>query len=119
VVASTDLTAVIETIEARVAEPVSLGVARIESDGRVIVSKLLLSDDAADAFREHCRAALQAIESGTPRSYSSGAELANDEFFVVDDAETLAELAIFGDLRSSIETMPVIKPADLDHTIQL
>jgi Domain of unknown function (DUF4868) len=115
----TDLTEAIEVIAARIAEPVSLGVARIDADGRVVGSKLLLSDDAADAFREHCRAALQAIEAGSPRSYSSGSELANDEFFVIDDAETLAELAVIGDLRSSIETMPVIRPADLDHTIQL
>jgi hypothetical protein len=119
---STDVTGLAEilaTIEARIAEPVSLGVARIETDGRIVGSKLLLGDDAGDAFREHCRAALQSIASGTSRLYSSGAELANDEFFVIDDTETLAELAVIGDLRSSIETMPVIKPADLDHTIQL
>ena len=117
-VAST-LTVAVEAIESRIAEPVSLGVAHIDGDGRVVGSKLLLSDDAADAFRDHCRATIHTIEAGTPRSYSSGAELANDEFFVIDDAETLAELAVIGDLRSSIETMPVIKPADLDHTIQL
>jgi hypothetical protein len=108
----------VPAIEARIAEPVSLGVARVGADGHVTGSKLNLGDDAADAFREHCRAALDAIRSGTPRSYSSGAELANDEFFVIDDLETLDELAVIGDLRSSIETMPVIKPVDLDLTVQ-
>ena len=117
--ALTDLTDAVELIATRIAQPVSLGVARIETDGRVVGSKLLLSDDAADAFRDHCRSTLHTIETGTARSYSSGAELADGEFFVIDDAETLAELAVIGDLRSSIETMPVIRPADLDHTIQL
>ena len=80
----------------------------------------VLSDDAADAFREHCRGRPRRdrvrARSGRTRA---GAELADDEFFVIDDPETLAELAVIGDLRSSIETMPVIKPADLDLTIQL
>jgi Kiwa protein KwaB-like len=115
VVTSIDLVAVVAD---RIAEPVSLGVARIGTDGQITGSKLNLGDDAADAFREHCRAAVDAIESGTQRSYASGAELANDEFFVIDDRETLDELAVIGDLRTSIETMPVIKPADLDLSIQ-
>ena len=38
---------------------------------------------------------------------------------MIDDEETLAELATVGDLRRSVEAMPTIRPADLDLTIQL
>jgi hypothetical protein len=103
----------------RIDEPVSLGVARVAAEGQVSGSKLVLGDDAAHAFREHCRGALAEIESGSAVSYSSGAELAEHEYFVIDDRPTLDELAAIGDLRGSIETMPLIKPADLDLTVQL
>jgi Domain of unknown function (DUF4868) len=116
VVAPANLVAVIGD---RISEPVSLGVARLSADGKVSGAKLVLGDDAADAFREHCRGALTRIESGTSVSYASGAELADDEFFVIDDPGTLAELAAIGDLGGSIETMPLIKPAELDLTVQL
>jgi len=116
VAAPADLVA---AIGARIAEPVSLGVARIDADGRVSGSKLVLGDDAAEAFREQCRTVLDAIASGTPVPYSGGAELADHEFFVIDDRETLEGLAAVADLRDSIETLPLIRPADLDLTIQL
>jgi hypothetical protein len=116
VTAPADLAAVISS---RIAEPVSLGVARIGSDGRVSGSKLVLGDDAADAFREQCRGALDAIAAGSPVRYSSGAELADHEYFVIDDRATLGELAAVADLRGAIETMPLIRPADLDIGIQL
>jgi hypothetical protein len=110
---------VVAAIGARIAEPLSLGVARIDAHGRVSGSKLLLGDDAAEAFREQCRSVLDAIGAGRPVPYAGGAELADDEFFVIDDGETLHELAAVGDLRDAIETLPSIRPADLDLTIQL
>jgi hypothetical protein len=109
----------VASIAARIGEPLSLGVARIDVDGRVAGSKLVLGDDAAEAFREQCRSVLDAISAGTAVPYSGGAELADDQFFVIDDRETLAELTAVAELRDSIETLPLIRPADLDLTVQL
>ncbi len=109
----------VASISARIAESLSLGVARIDADGRLAGSKLVLGDDAAEAFREQCRNVLDTMAAGTAVPYSGGAELADDQFFVIDDRETLEELAAVAELRDSIETLPLIRPADLDVTVQL
>ncbi len=108
-----------DQIRQRIAQAVSLGVARIATSGEVSGTKLNLSAEAADGFREHCRSALDTIEASNAVHYATGAELADAEFFLIDDPDTIDELAGIGDLRNSIETMPTIKPAELDLTIQL
>lgn len=110
---------IVNEIRDRIPQALSLGVARIANDGEVNGTKLNLNAGAADGFRDHCRGAVDTIEAGNAVGYASGAELGDGEFFLIDDPDTIDELAGIGDLRNSMETMPTIKPAELDLTIQL
>ncbi len=109
----------VETSRDRVAEAVGLLVARLADDGRVEGAKLHLSANVADSFRGYCLGALDWVDTATEQSYSGGAELAGGAFFFVDDASILDELSAIGDLRTAIETLPTIRPSQLDLTIQL
>jgi hypothetical protein len=109
----------IEISRDRVAEAVGLLVARLADGGRVEGAKLHLSANVADSFRGYCLGALDWLATATGQSYSSGAELAGEDYFFVDDAVVLDELSAIGDLRTAIETLPTIRPDQLDVTIQL
>lgn len=106
-------------IEQRIPQALSLGVARMASDNELSAHKLLLAASAAESFREHCRRALESVRAGTDVSYTAAAELGDDEFFLIDDSDVIEELAVIGDLKTSIGTLPAIAPADLDLAIQL
>ena len=110
---------VIEATRADVADAVGLLVARLADDGRVEGAKLHLSANVADSFRGYCLGAVDWLATATEQSYSGGAELDANAFFLIDDMAILDELSGIGDLRTAIETLPNIRPDQLDLTIQL
>ena len=96
---------VIEASRAHVADAVGLLVARLADDGRVEGAKLHLSANVADSFRGYCLGALDWLATATEQSYSDGAELDANAFFLIDDMAILDELSAIGDLRTAIETL--------------
>ncbi len=110
---------VIEATRTHVAEAVGLLVARLADDGRVEGAKLHLSANVADSFRGYCLGALDWLETATEQSYSGGTELDPSGFFLIDDLAILDELSAVGDLRTAIETLPNLRPDQLDLSIQL
>jgi hypothetical protein len=109
----------VDTSRARLAEAVGLLVGRLSDGGTVEGAKLHLSASVAESFRGYCLGALDWVATATEQSYSGGAELDAGGFFFIDDVAVLDELSAFGDLRTAIETLPAIRPDQLDLTIQL
>ena len=109
---------IIEEIDRRIGEAVTLTVGRMD-DGAIETRRLNLASDAADGLREQCRAARDKINDGTPVSYTANADLAEAEYFVIDDAATLSELDTFRDLARDIGAIATITPAGLDLAIKL
>ena len=109
----------VDASRARLAEAVGLLVGRLATDGNVEGAKLHLSARVADSFRGYCLGALEWVATATEQSYSGGAALESGAYFFIDDMAILRELAAIGDLRTAIETLPTIRPDQLDVTIQL
>ncbi|MXZ29705.1 MAG: hypothetical protein F4Z22_02435 [Acidimicrobiia bacterium] len=109
---------ILQEIDARLEEALTLTVGRIVDD-TIEASHLALDRGAAHALREQCHVARDRISEGTPASYTATAELDDGEFFVIDDAETLADLGAFRSLVDNLGAIPQVTPADLDLTIKL
>lgn len=109
---------ILEEIEKKVDEAITLTVGKM-SEEELEASRLLLSEDAAGAFREQCLLAHERIERSTPTSYTTNAELSSGEIFIIDDESTLDELGAFRSLGDDIGNIPEISPADLDVNVKL
>jgi len=109
---------ILQEIDARLEAALTLTVGRMVDD-TIEASHLVLDQDAAHALREQCHVARDRISEGIPASYTATAELDDGEFFVIDDAETLAELGAFRSLVHDLGVIPQVTPAELDLTIKL
>lgn len=114
----TSLDEILQEIDARIGAALTLTVGRMVDD-TIEATHLALDRDAANALREQCQVVRGRISEGTPASYTATAELDEGEFFVIDDAETLAELGAFRSLVDDLGGIPQVTPADLDLTIKL
>jgi hypothetical protein len=110
--------AILREIDQRVPQAVSLTVGRMLED-RLDVRRLLMEAAAAEAFREQCRLTRDRIASRTPTSYATNAELDEGEIFVIDDNDTLGEIAAFRQLAENLGNIPTTAPAELDTTVKL
>lgn len=108
---------IIAEIDARVTESLMLGVGRI-ADGDVETRHLALDEDAADALRELCVQARDRIDRAESVDYTATAEISSDEYFVIDDADSLGELSDFWTLAEEVGSLPTIAPSDLDLTLR-
>ncbi len=109
---------ILQEIDARLEEALTLTVGRMVDD-TIEASHLALDRGAAHALREQCHGARDRIGEGMPASYTATAELDDGEFFVIDDAETLADLGAFRGLVHDLGAIPQVTPAELDLTIKL
>lgn len=109
---------ILQEIDARLPEALTLTVGRMVGT-KIKANHLALDRDAADALCEQCRVARDLISEGAPVSYTATAELDDGEFFVIDDAETLAELGAFRRLADNLGAIPQVTPAALDLAIKL
>ena len=109
---------IIAMIDARLPEALTLTVGRMV-DGTIEAHHLALDDKAADGLREQCHIARDRISDGVAASYTATAELDTAEFFVIDDAQTLAELGAFRSLADNLGAIPQVSPSELDLTIKL
>jgi len=81
--------------------------------------KLNLDESAVARFRAFVRTAVDDLEARTAIAYQADAELSGKEAFVIDDHETMTELADLVDLSTASIDLPVIAPSQLDTSIQL
>jgi len=109
---------ILEEIDSRLSEPHTLIVGRLIND-MIKAFHLTLSDDAEDSFREHCQVARDSIATGEFVPYTAMSELESNQYFIIDDDETLAELSAFRNLANDLLSIPKINPAELDLTIKL
>ena len=109
---------ILQEIDARLDEALTLTVGRLVGT-KIKANHLALDRDAADALREQCHAARKLISEGAPASYTATAELDDGEFFVIDDAETLAELGAFRTLAENLGAIPQVTPVELNLAIKL
>ncbi len=109
---------ILAEIDRRLEQAVSLTVGKL-ADDQLDVQRLLLAADVAESFREQCRAARAEIAARNATSYASNAELDDDEIFIIDDADTLAEIDVFRRLAEDIGSLPITAPAALDATVKL
>src|SRR5688500_17533155 len=104
----------LEKIEAELTDKVdgavSALVARKGAEGALDARKLNLADDAASGFRELCREVVGSLQERSVLAYNSDAELTSSEVFVLDDAETLGELADLRELATLASTLPETAP---------
>lgn len=114
----TTIEEVLETLVPRLEQAVSLLVARGSAD-EVGAHKLLLATDAADGLRDMCHSATDGLTDRAAVTYTATAELERDELFVIDDADTLAELSDLRALGDQAATLPHEAPSDLDARIQM
>lgn len=103
----------------KVDQAVSLVVARRGNEGELDARKVNLADDAADGFRDLCRGAIDSLSIRTVVAYTADAELTGAETFVIDDKDTLDELADLRALATQASSLPNTAPQDLDVSIQL
>lgn len=97
-------------------DPLSLVVGRSLEQGGDL-RRVRLANDAAETFRGYSRAARARIAEGTPIEYTALAELQAGEYFVLQDASSLNELA---ELRSAVHhvgDLAPVSPRDLDADI--
>lgn len=81
--------------------------------------RLRLSKEAADAFRSMAHEVRDRIDAGDARAYGANAELSRDEFFLVDDASTVAELAVFREVVLRATSLDPVAPSELSEKIPL
>lgn len=109
---------IIDTIDDSMRSSLTLTVGTMAKD-TIHASRLLLDRDAAEGFRDLCRATRDLVSEHTPIPYATTAELDHEEFFVIDDEATLAELSEFRRLAADIGDIPTVSPAGLDMSIKL
>lgn len=109
---------ILAEIDARLPEALTLTVGRMLDD-TLEAFHLALAQDAADGLRDQCGVARHRISEGAAASYTATSELDTSEYFVIDDEETLSELAAFRELADNLGAIPQITPADLDLRIKL
>jgi hypothetical protein len=112
------LEGVVQEVEARIEQSVSLVVAR-GAGHDIEAHKLHLATDAADGLRDVCRSVLGTLPTRTAVPYTATAELAGREAFVIEDEATLGEMADLIGLRERAATLPNEKPKDLDDRVQM
>lgn len=110
---------IVTELGTKVDESVSLVVARKGNDQTLDARKIILADDAADSFRDLCRAAIESLGQRTVVAYTADVELTGSEAFVIDDRDTLDELVDLRALATQASTLPNTAPKDLDVSIQM
>ncbi|MDX6287692.1 MAG: hypothetical protein QOG53_3177 [Frankiales bacterium] len=106
-------------LTAKVAQPISVVVARKSTAGGLEARKLSIASDAAAAFRDLCQNTVDSLANRSAVGYTADAELTSSEVFVLDDPQSLAELADLQAFAGRASTLPTIAPRDLDLSIQL
>ncbi|WP_152190708.1 Kiwa anti-phage protein KwaB-like domain-containing protein [Georgenia satyanarayanai] len=107
-----------EQLTARLAESVSLAVGRF-SDDSVAGERLALSRSTAEALRGIARPMVDRLRTARAVPYTAGNEVEGEEYFLVSDAETLADLGPFRRLALNLGSMPMTRPADLDGSLDV
>lgn len=113
-----ELADVIDTLDERMQEGVSLVVARGAGD-EFEAHKLTLDRDAGHGFRDLCRDAAEGLRRRTVVPYSATAELEGDEAFLVDDPAWLGEMQELVALGPAAATLPEEPPSSLDTSVQM
>lgn len=109
---------VADQVQARLTESVSLCVGRLVDEG-LNRERLAIDSGAADALRAQAVPVVERLRTGGAMPYTAGNELDDDEYFLVDDADTLDDLAPFRILAAELGSMPLARPADLDASVGL
>lgn len=110
---------IVKQLTEKANESASLVVARKGAASELDARKVNLATDAADRFRDLCRDAIDDVSRRTVVVYTAEAELTGSETFVIDDKDTLDELADLRALAAQASTLPTTAPHDLDLSIQL
>ena len=97
---------VLADLDHRLDDPLSLVVGRTLEQGGDL-RRVRLANDAAETFRGYIRAARARIAEGTPIEYTALSELQAGEYFVLQDASSLDELA---ELRSAVHHVGDLAP---------
>lgn len=106
-------------LTAKVDQSVSVVLGRKDADDDGLEArKLNLAADAASGFRDLCRGAVESLQDRQVVAYTADAELTSSEVFVLDDADSLHELADLRALARQASTLPNTAPNDLDLSIQ-
>jgi hypothetical protein len=107
-----------EQFEQRITEMVTLCVGRLV-DGELKGSRLDLHRSTSEALRTLAEPVVERFDNSEAVPYTSGNELEDNQFFFVDDADTLADLAPFRMTARELGQMPVTAPADLDASVEV
>ncbi len=110
---------VVAQLSSKVDQAVSVVVARKPAGEPLEARKLNLADDAAGGFRALCRGAVESVSERSVIPYNADAELTEGQVLVLDDPESLLELADLRALASQAATLPDTSPKQLDMRIQL
>lgn len=113
-----DLADVLDTLDDRLRESVSLVVAR-GSGGQFSAHKLTLDREAGEGFRGLCRDATEDLRQRAVVPYSATAELEGDEAFLVDDVALLEEMRELVTIGPAAATLPEEPPSALDASVQM
>ncbi|GAA2007278.1 hypothetical protein [Microbacterium ulmi] len=106
---------VLADLDAQLSASLSLVVGRRSAESGI--RRLRLGSSAADALRDQATAARARIADGTATEYSALAELERDEYFLLEDAQSLAELAELRAVVDDIGDVAPVSPSELDGSI--
>jgi hypothetical protein len=110
------LAQVLADLDARLDGPLSLVVGRALEEGGD-PRRVRLADDAADALRDYGRDARARIADGKTIEYTALAELQTGEHFLLEDEESLDELAELRAVVLGAGDLAPISPKQLDASI--
>ncbi|MDP8932240.1 MAG: hypothetical protein M3O70_27685, partial [Actinomycetota bacterium] len=76
--------------------------------------KIRLNEEVADAFRQLCYSTIDRIQGARDVDYEADSELASDEVYVLEDEQSLRELALFREAAETAATADPLAPKELD-----
>jgi hypothetical protein len=105
-----------DQLQARLTESVTLCVGRLVGGG-LERARLAIDQGAAGALRTQAAPVVERLRTAEAVPYTAGNELGDDQYFWVQDPDTLEDLVPFRILAAELGSMPVTRPADLDATV--
>lgn len=108
---------ILSEIDDCISGQLTLSVVRSWDEFSLHPERILLDDTPSQALRDNCGRMHHLVEMGSPKEYEGTAELEGNDFFVIDDDETIDELALFDSLRGDVGAMPILRPSDLDDRV--
>lgn len=107
---------VLEELDAHLEGPLSLVVGRTLEEGADL-RRVRLAEAAADAFRQYGRDARARIADGNTTEYTALTELQTGDYFLLEDQESLDELAGLRAAVLHVGDLPPVSPRQLDVRI--